>query len=176
MADHAVHGVDRLIGQQTGKTAQHIPEDRRHHRIGEILGAGFDGGAGDAILVQSFRIASDDLRHRFAAAAQAVAIQGPGDGGDMAEQTVLGDQCPDQHAFHRPAPQPAPAQFTDGQTEPDGSGEHADRDQGAAQTPVQPGPAVAVELVIEEGDQMADQGDRMGNDPPQPGRVAEDGV
>ena len=68
MADHAVGGVDRLVGGAPGEPERCEPEHRRNHPIREILGKTFDRGAGDAGLVERVRIAADDLRHRAAAA------------------------------------------------------------------------------------------------------------
>ena len=62
MPDHGVGGVDGLVGDQAGQPQQRQPEHRRHHAIGEILGAGFDRRAAHAGFVELFRIASDDHR------------------------------------------------------------------------------------------------------------------
>ena len=42
MADHAVGGVDHLVGEQAGQAEEQGPEQRRHHAVGEILGQRFE--------------------------------------------------------------------------------------------------------------------------------------
>ena len=48
MADHTVGGVDRLVECGARESGNGHPEDRRDHRIGEILGEALDRRAGDA--------------------------------------------------------------------------------------------------------------------------------
>ena len=60
MADHGVGGIDGLVGDQSRQAEQRQPEYRRHHAVGEILGAGFDRRAAHTGLVKLIRIAADD--------------------------------------------------------------------------------------------------------------------
>ncbi len=60
VADHGVGGIDGLVGDQARQSEQRQPEYRRHHAVGEILGAGFDGRAAHTGLVKLIRIPADD--------------------------------------------------------------------------------------------------------------------
>ena len=62
MADHAVGGVDRLVGDAAGKPANRQPENRRHDAVGEVLRQALDRRARDAGLIERLGIAADDLR------------------------------------------------------------------------------------------------------------------
>ena len=66
VADHAVGGVDRLVGHHARQAEQRAPHDRRHDGVGEILGEALDGGARHAGFIERARVAADDLGHRFA--------------------------------------------------------------------------------------------------------------
>ena len=93
VADHAVGGVDRLVGRAAGKPADREPEHRRDDAVGEILGEAFDRGARHAGLVERIGIAADDLRHRAAAGVEAIAFQRVGDAGDVLIEASLRDQA-----------------------------------------------------------------------------------
>ena len=61
VADHAVHRVDRLVGEQPRQAEQQIPEGRRDHAVGIVLGAALDRRAGDAVLIEGAHVAADDV-------------------------------------------------------------------------------------------------------------------
>ena len=92
MADHAVGGVDRLVGHHAGQAEKRAPEDRRHHAVGEILGEALDGRARHARLVERARVAADDLGDGFAPRLEAARVERIGHGGDMLIETPLRDQ------------------------------------------------------------------------------------
>ena len=66
MADHAVGGIDRLVGRHAGQAATSAPKYGRHHAIREVLRGTLDGRAADAGLVEESRITTNDLRDRHA--------------------------------------------------------------------------------------------------------------
>ena len=90
VADHAVGGVDRLVGDHAGQAEKHAPETRRHDTIGEILGETFDGRARDAGFIEGARIAADDLSHRFAPGFEPARIERIGNGGDVLVEAASG--------------------------------------------------------------------------------------
>jgi len=92
MADHAVGGVDRLVGRATGQAADRQPEHRRDDSVGEILREAFDRRPRDAGLVERVGIAPDDLRHRLAAAGEAFLFERRRDALDMVVEATLGNQ------------------------------------------------------------------------------------
>ena len=92
MADHAVGGVDRLVGRATGQAADRQPEHRRDDSVGEILREAFDRRPRDAGLVERVGIAPDDLRHRLAAAGGAFLFERRRDALDMVVEATLGNQ------------------------------------------------------------------------------------
>ena len=92
MADHAVGGVDRLVGRAAGQAADRQPEHRRDDSVGEILREAFDRRPRDAGLVERVGIAPDDLRHRLAAAGEAFLFERRRDALDMVVEAALGNQ------------------------------------------------------------------------------------
>jgi len=98
VADHAVGGVDRLVGEGAGQAGENHPEQRRHHAVGEILGQALDRGPADRSLVEFPRIASDDLRHRQPAGLDAIPLQRRRHRRDMRVEAALRQQAAGQHA------------------------------------------------------------------------------
>ena len=103
MADHAVGGVDRLVGGAAGQPADREPEHRRDDAVGKILGEAFDRRARDARLVERLGIAADDLRHRLAAAFEPLALERIGDALDVLVEAPLRDQRACEHGHQREA-------------------------------------------------------------------------
>src|SRR3546814_7913687 len=68
VADHAVEGVHRLVGEKARQAEQQEPEHRRHEAVGKVLGGGLCGGAGDAGGIEARRVAPDDAADRQAPA------------------------------------------------------------------------------------------------------------
>ena len=93
MADHAVGGVDRLVGDAARQSRDGQPEQRRNNAVGEILREAFDRGTPDARFVELLGIAADDHRHRLAAGIEAAGLQPLGDSGDMRIKTALRNQA-----------------------------------------------------------------------------------
>src|SRR6185312_9702849 len=92
MADHAVERVGGLVDENPWQAEKGVPEGRRHDAIAEILGQRFDGGADDAVLVEAFGIAADDVRYRLAAAKESLIGERRADGDDMIEEAPLRQQ------------------------------------------------------------------------------------
>ena len=90
VADHAVGGVDRLVGHHARQAENRAPHDRRHHGVGEILGEALDGGARHACLVERARVAADDLGNGFTPCFDPALIERIGNGGDMLIETASG--------------------------------------------------------------------------------------
>ena len=72
VTDHAVGGVDRLVGGAAGEPGERHPKRRGDDAVGKILGQAFDGRTRDAGLIQRLGIAPDDLRNRRAAGGEAI--------------------------------------------------------------------------------------------------------
>ncbi len=103
VADHAVCGVDRLVGDAAGQAGNRQPEGRCDHAIGEILRKALDRGARDARLVEALRVAADDMRDRDAAGFQSTGLERRGDGLDMHAQAALGQQAAGKHGKQQQA-------------------------------------------------------------------------
>ena len=114
VADHAVGGVDRLVGGAAGKPGERHPEHRRDDAVGEILGQALDRRARHAGLVEHLRVAADDLRHRRAAGGEAVALERRRHRGDVLVKAALGDQrAGDERRQHDPERQRQQRAFDD---------------------------------------------------------------
>ena len=70
VADHAVGGVDRLVGGDARQSEHAAPDRRRHHRVGEILRQALHRRAHHASLIEALRIAADNVRDGVAPAFQ----------------------------------------------------------------------------------------------------------
>ena len=93
MADHAVGGVDRLVGHHTRQTEQRAPHHRRHHGVGVILGKALDGRARNSCFIMSARVSRPTI---LATASRlsfdAALVERIGNGSDMLIKTPLCDQ------------------------------------------------------------------------------------
>ncbi|HEY7045673.1 MAG TPA: hypothetical protein VH373_00530 [Jatrophihabitantaceae bacterium] len=82
MADHRVEGVHGPVAEQSGDAGHSAPEQRRHDRVGRVLGDRLDGRPRDAVHVQAGRVAADQVGHllagRVEVAAGQVAVDQPG--------------------------------------------------------------------------------------------------
>ena len=76
VAHHTVHGVDGLIAQGKRRAAEHHPEKRGDHPVGEILRHGLHRRAGDPLGAEAFGIAPDDAGDGPAGSVQALMLQG----------------------------------------------------------------------------------------------------
>ena len=101
VADHAVGGVDRLVGDDAGQSADQEPQRRRGHPVGGVFGEAFDRGAAHRRLVERLGIAPDDFRN---AAASADEPPGAERGGHLAHvpiEIAARDQHGDGHDGER---------------------------------------------------------------------------
>ena len=90
VTDHGIERVDRLVADDAGQAEQRTPKHRRKDSVARILGEAFDGGAGNAGLIQCCRIASDNLRHGHARTGET--IQSFGDNGRTDLRTGMDDR------------------------------------------------------------------------------------
>ncbi len=174
MADHAVGGVDRLVGNKAGKPQQHEPEHRRDDAVGKVLGGRFDRGAGDASLIKAVGIAADDHRDGLAASGKPAGRQRIGDSAPRGRRGCSG--------------QSASAATTASRTNPKGIA--GDRAWMPRPTPVATPTMTAmagsrrggewcarrnrrIEAAIEPADQRAEYRHRMWQPPPQPVGIAD---
>ena len=98
MADHAVGGVDRLVGERAGQPRENHPEERRHHAIGEILGQALDRRATDRGFVDVARVAADDVGDGDTAADHAVLFETTRHAQHMPIEAALREQATGQYA------------------------------------------------------------------------------
>ena len=63
VADHRVEGVDHLVGQGQGRTAEGGVEERRQHPVDRVFGHGLHRGPGDVVALIAAHIPTDDHRH-----------------------------------------------------------------------------------------------------------------
>ncbi len=89
MADHRIRRVQHLVGKQSRQAEDGIPERRRHHAIGEILGKAFDRRAADGRLVQSLGIAPDDAGNGGPPTGKPFVAQRNSDGRDVIGKALL---------------------------------------------------------------------------------------
>ena len=151
MADHAVHGVDGLVDEQAGRPEQDIKENGGDDPVAEVFGRRFDGGAGDAVLVELLRVAPDDVRHGLAAGLQIV-LKPPPHGAHMIIQPALRDQQHDAEHFDDPAPGVDERQPGHAQPQAAGQRHHGQHGDGAAHGAVHFRAFVAVQLAVEPVD------------------------
>ena len=161
MADHTVGGVDRLVECGARESGNGQPEDRRDHRIGEILGEALDGRAGDAGRIERLGIAADDVRDCGAAGFDASLLQRNGDIRHVPVQASLRDQRAGEEANGEETEGKAQKLALDDQgNRTDANDQHQHRNNAgrAARTRSH---RFAIEQPIERTDQTADPGDRM---------------
>jgi hypothetical protein len=92
VADHAVSGVNRLVGGAAGKAADGKPDRGSDHPVGEILRQTFNRGTGDTGLVEHLGVAADDMRNRLATACQSLPLKRRGDACDVVIKAALRQQ------------------------------------------------------------------------------------
>lgn len=163
VTNHAVRGVDGLVGGDTGQPAKHQPEHRCNHAVGKVFGQALDRGATDTGFVQRFSVASDNLADGNAAAIEPVPLQSLDNCCDMVCKTALGDQACRQQRDDKPAKgkqagKPLGKQSAAGRREYDD--EECDNPGSASFCRRFVG---AIEFVIENIDQIADPDNRMAN-------------
>ena len=176
MADHAVGRVDDLVGEDTGQAEQQRPEQRRRHGIGEVLGQRFECRPRHTPFVERLRIAPDDVLDGIAPADQAGLVQAARDRGDMAIETVLGDQRAHEHGMDHPAERD---QAQQGHDHPPDCECAADQEHHGDDAPESlPGRAIreVVERLVEPIDEAAGEHGRVRNGAVEPFRVADRGV
>ncbi len=103
--DHAVQGVDGLVGKEARQACDQEPEGRRHHPIGQVLGQQLDRRPAHGCLVQPLRVPAHDPRYRQAPLPQP-APQAEGHVPDMLDEAALGQE----RARHQRQPEPAERQ------------------------------------------------------------------
>ena len=169
MADHAVHRVDRLVGEQPRQAEQQIPEGRRNHAVGIILGAALDRRSGDAVLIEGAYVPADDVAHRSARAGSAAGIEGPRHPHHVVGHGALREQHRDQRELDEPAPAESGRLVGD---EPAGGGAHTHDQQHRNRAEEHAGghaQALPIEGAVEETGEPAHQADGMR----EPARVAD---
>jgi len=90
--DHAVGGIDRLVGGGAGEAGDRHPQGRRHHAVGEILRQAFDRGPRHAGLIERLRVAPHDVRYCNPSGRHTVLFEGGGDAPDMLMQAALSQE------------------------------------------------------------------------------------
>ena len=90
--DHTVEGVDHLVGDDSRQTEQYVPEHRRDDAVGKVFGAALDCAPGDAVLIESFRVAADDARNRSAALCEPALVERAGDRTHVSVKAALGEK------------------------------------------------------------------------------------
>ena len=175
VADHAVGGVDGLVGGRRRQAADRQPEGRRDDAVGKILGEAFDRRARHAGLVEPLGIAPDDHRDGLAAFRQRRRFRAP--------------SRPPRHARRGFAARAGCLPREPRRRCRTGSGQRAALDQDRprrsppttmitrarmpASAAVRFAGAVAVQRAVEQGNQPADPDHRMADRADEPVRIAE---
>ena len=172
VADHAVGGVDRLVGRRARQAAEGHPERRRDDPVGEVLRQALDRGAGDAGRVEALRVAADDVRDRRPARVEAAGLErrrhrrhvrGEAALGEEGAAGERGDQEPGA-AAERPLQQPG---RDSGRGKDHGERERARRASGGR------APGFPVQAAVEGRDQRADPAHRVADAAIEPVGIAE---
>jgi len=175
MPDHAVQSVDGLVGDEPRQAGQSVPEQRRHHPVGEVLGHRFDRAARDARLVQTRRVAADDVAHRLPARVEAP-VEPVGHREGMIVEPAKGDQRAGDHSFQHPAMGPARNQETlDGPAGRDAGSDHHRHRRGATE-PAEPAGRRPVQPTFRQFDELAEPHHRMRYPPIEPRGITHSGI
>jgi hypothetical protein len=132
MSDHTIHGVDGLVDKQTGESEQCIPENWRHHSVGEILGAGFHRRAGHSTFIERIRIAADNMADGATSRGKAACLQGQLHFAHTGIQAALGYQRHHGKYLQQPAMGDIMGDPGNGVTSSGGQGHHHHHHQKAA--------------------------------------------
>ena len=176
MADHAIGGVQRLVGEEAGQAEDDVPEGGCDDAIGEVLGQGFDGRAGDAWRIEAGGIAADDMADRLAPRRQALRLQGLGDRRHVVEKAPPREQEGDRD------PLPRELQHRPGESPREGGADRAgdqhvrDADEGADKTAYPGCGGGLVAAPLEPADEGAHRRHRVHQPLEKPGRVADQPV
>ncbi len=174
--DHAVEGVDHLVGEQSRQSGGQIGKRRSDDTIAEVFGQRFYSGAGDRIFVETLRVAADDVSDRIASAGKPGRLKADCDPSDMVIEAPLGNQYRDEDAFQDPAEAKAPEKHADRGTEGGSTRNQDDECDDAPQLAIGVVAVLAVEPDIEEGYGSACEHDRMGHVREQPGHFTQDRI
>ena len=173
VADHAVHGVDRLVGEHAGKAQQQIPEDRRDHAVGVALRAALDRGPGDAVFVERLHVAADDVADRCAPRLDA-GPEGARHAQAVVDHAALREEHGHQGEFGEPAPFVAAGEVDDEPARGGARTRHQRHGEDAPEHAAGRAEALPVEARVEKRHQRPDQADGMGQPPGIADRDVED--
>ena len=163
VADHAVGGVDRFVGGDTGQSQQRKPERGRDNAIGGVLGEAFDGGAANGGFVEAGGVAADDAGDASAAFRQPAIAQRGGDGGGMIVKAAAGKQrTGGKRDEDETVGQPHQRRLQS-VGERGGNGDDDDEGGDAKHTAGSGSEGFAVQGGIEGGNQRTNPGDRVAN-------------
>ena len=157
MADHAVEGVDGLIGQHARQAEQHIPKERRYNAIAQVLGNRLDRRTRHTRLVETVRVAPDNMGCRRAPRLEVVFLQAKRHGPRGIVQAAIAQQSAGDERFHGPAA--GEGAHAPGECPADACAQRHDKDR---HTGTNPGRAT-VKTHIEGGDKMPNHHHRMRN-------------
>src|SRR5215472_2621148 len=173
VADHAIERICHFVCKEPRQAEQEVPKDRSDDAVAEIFRETLDRGPRDAMLIETRRIAADDVPYRLAAAPQSVDLKRDSYGGDVLVQTSLRDEHADQYRFERRSYETAATDSLDDQAEQRGTADQHDNRDDAALATRGFAPAFTVELAIEERDRAAGDNDGMRDMPENRRHVAE---
>ena len=174
VADHAVEGVERLVGEEPRQAEEHVPEERRDHPVREVLGERFDGCAGDAGAVEARRVAPDDVGDRRPPLGEA-GIEAPRHLAHVVAKAPVRDEDARRRRFDDRA-RGGGGGGREGVDERARAGRREDRQgdhQAPADGPVRVGRRGVVEPRLERLDPLAEHRDGVRNAPVEGGRVAD---
>ena len=176
VADHRIHGVDRLVGKNAGQTEQDVPEGGRDDGVGEVLGQAFQCRPRDTVPVQCVRIAADQMAQVCARRQQVALAKRLADVADPAGKAALRQQHRDQRHFGDPQMRVVEHGLMNGV--PDTGAERGNEQAGdrAAHRPVHVAASLAVQLAVEKADQPADQHHRVRHKAEEPAHITDQPV
>jgi hypothetical protein len=161
IADHAVERVGRLIDEQARQPENQRPEHRGDDAVAEILGQRFDAGARNAMLIETRRVAPDDVTYFFAAGIESPLGQCDGDGVDAVEETALCHQHGNDDELDQP-PEARRAAHAIQEIAGERTGDDEDRHgEDAARASCRLAAIIAIEPVVEPGDRPSNELHRM---------------
>ena len=175
MPDHAVEGVDGLVREEPRQSGDHIPEERRHHCIGEVFRHRFDGAANNPRLVQAGSVPAHHVAHRIAALVETL-LQAAGHGAGMVVEAAEREQGACDHRLQHPAMRPALDQETVDRPGGRDARTHRHHDRRGAAEHAEPTRRRRVEDSFRELDELAEHHHRMGHTPVEPYRITRGGV
>ena len=175
VAQHAVHGVDGLVGQRQRCPADEHIQQRRDHAVAGIFGHGLHGGFGHTLSGQILGVAAHDTTHSLAGCGQVAFYKLFVHVHALLRKALCGQCLPaPEHLYGQPQPRAEPccAQADKAGAHKGAHRQAKSHDAAAQQFALGRFGQAGAQALFQRGDGLAHEHHRVG----QPRGVAEEGV